>query len=193
MKNIYNVYLFFLVLAIASLNCNKNTEEETVPQELPQDNIEDCEVDEFYARFLLNGTCWVTDFERVDIRDQYLNIEFQKRAAISENLIFRLPVEKLDFNRNKIYSIDEVGTWSENVIALYTFTEGGDGLIIGYSPALQTSSTNDYFEITQINADTTIIEGKFQCTLFPGNTTTIFDAPDSLKITEGQFKIELER
>ncbi len=193
MKNIYTVYLFFLVLAMASFNCNKNTEEETLPQELPQDNIEDCEVDEFYTRFLSNGKCWVNTREKVTIRDGYFRMEFRKSGAITENLIFRLPIEKLDFNRNKVYSIGEVGNWSENVTALYTFTEGGDGLIIGYSPALQTNSTNDYLEITHINADTTIVEGKFHCTLLPGNSTSIFNAPDSLKLTEGQFKIQLER
>jgi hypothetical protein len=51
---------------------------------------------------------------------------------------------------------------------------------------------NDFLIIDYYNADTTILEGRFQCTFKEGSAASWVNAPDSLVLTDGSFKVMME-
>ena len=121
MKLKYIVTIFLLSLLITS--CNQENE----PIQ-PDDNIEDCLVDEFYARMLINGKCWTSSFAYFGIQDSVIGIRMRKENKFEEEFSFRINTRQ--FNLNTAYY--PIGNRNSS---FYLFiTEGIDALVTYFEP-----------------------------------------------------------
>lgn len=93
MKKIYQICLIAMIV-FTNLSCDKNDKAEPVPQ----GNIEDCEIEEFYARMLINGVCWTSTFEYFVIEDSTLAIRLRKEEKFEEEFSLRLPLARVHLN-----------------------------------------------------------------------------------------------
>lgn len=169
----------YIFLLIQFLSCSEDTEPiENI------DKIEDCQVDDFYARMLINGECWSSDIDFFRIDDNSIFFGFINDGSIDEKLLFMLPSLKIE-----IFEFTGMGN---NVLTL-SIVEGGDALVTYFEPRYLTEKDLNWIELEDINADTTIISGKFEAVLYrnmPQGNQSIYPSPEKLVITDGQFRVQ---
>jgi len=179
------------LLAVLLYSCDKD---KAAPA-LPVDCAEmECPVtEEFYGVGLMNGECWVADgavidtFSRVNFLIILAGAEFD---GITENLLFSISRAAelqdtiwLGWNRSFTNPRPNVAdTW-------YSYME--DHSVAGeFKFGVGTEVTyNDYLLIDYFNADTSIVEGRFEVR-FPERSVNSFvtHAPDSMHIRCGKFR-----
>ena len=182
MKSINQIYLVILMLLIYS-SCGEENNVEPVPS----DNIEDCEIEEFYARMLINGECWSSGFEYFMIETSVIDLRIRKEDKFEEELNFRIPLSEIQLNDSTMFK----GT-NESSCNLFV-TEGKDALVARFEPKYNLEKEGNWIMVENINADSTIISGKFEAILYsdsPQGSQSIYDRPDKLVITDGQFRIK---
>ncbi len=148
------------------------------------DRIEDCQVDEFYARMLINGKCWTTTSSFFRNNDSSVSIRFNGRGNVAEN--FLLSLSELSLRMSELNNI------SKDELTLF-IVEGGDGLVTYFEPRYATEKGLNRVEIESINSDTTVISGKFEAVLYrnmPEGNQEIYPSPERLEITDGQFRVQ---
>jgi hypothetical protein len=179
---------FLLVVLLYS--CDKD---KAAPA-LPVDCAEmDCPVtEEFYGVGLMNGACWAADgvwidtFSRVDF---LITLGRVGLNGIEESLLLR--VSRATDLQDTIwlgwrYSNHDIPNL---VNPTYFYSEGHSGAgHFGFSPDSELTY-QDFLLIDDFNADTTIVEGRFQVR-FPKRSVSNFvtHAPDTMNIRCGKFR-----
>lgn len=187
-------YQILYILLILTIACNKREGIEPVPDEV---NCEDtgCTVDEdFYSVGLLNGACWVPPFIGISpLSEGYITIIFSEPAinGIRGELIFDIDKKMTDLQDTIWLGKPWNGSSLNSAAATYIYWEGTS--IAGrFNFEIGTPLTyDDYMLIDYFNADTSVVEGRFQLR-FPKRDVNSFvtHAPDSMHIQCGQFRVE---
>jgi len=171
----------FLLLSLLIASCTKENE----PIQ-PTDTIEDCLVDEFYARMLINGKCWTSNFAYFIIQDSILNVGMRKDVIFYEEE-FALRFDSLKLNHKFTLKGDR------NSQVSFSVSRSFDTLLTYYEPRYSSEKELNWFLIDSINSDSTVIKGKFEAVLYREYSPvidSIYPRPEKLVITNGQFKVE---
>jgi hypothetical protein len=148
------------------------------------DHIEDCQVDDFYARMLINGECWISDIDYFRIDENSISIQFINDGALDENVLMVIP-------NVEISTIQFTGDRENSIY--FSIIEGGDALVTSFEPRYSTEKELNWIQLEHINSDTTIISGRFEAVLYrnmPQNNQSIYPSPEKLVISDGQFKVQ---
>lgn len=187
MKAIAQQISFLLIFIL--LGCNKNIEPEPKP-EMPPDKIEDCSFGTFYLNMILNGKCWEGEDIKFYKEIESFLVVAELKNKFDEAFIFNFPLNTLIGESH--FFFPWVFNSKDSIATPNFFFNEGDGTLISYDiPQIDTTGTN-YFIIDNMNQDSTLMEGRFECTLIRDGETNAFDAPDSLVITDGMFRLERE-
>ncbi|MFT6336512.1 MAG: hypothetical protein ACI86M_000968 [Saprospiraceae bacterium] len=171
-----------IIVSIFFQSCGK----EVVPPPLPP-----CEHDDFHVSFRFNGSCETQVY--VDFSDygDYFSIE-SGRSHIEEILQFlSIDISKESILNDTLWIGTETHTLSRLRSIKYRYQEAG-GVSGTFSIPPSQGTKEDYLIIDYYNADTTILEGRFQCTFKERSAASWVNAPDSLVLTDGSFKVMME-
>ncbi|WP_367391451.1 hypothetical protein [Lewinella sp. LCG006] len=188
MKKFQICLLFFAFLSCCD-------DDDAVPQPPPPPACLEvvCETEEeFYGKAIMNGECWVADEVRLygdegvnfidlnknqvnDIR-QGLSIEIIKNANLHDTLWIGLANSD---NPEPNLALTYYGYFdSHSSVGEFDFAFGTE------------LTFEDYLLIDYFNADTSIIEGRFQVR-FPNRSVNSFvNAPDSMLLGCGSFRVK---
>jgi len=151
------------------------------------DKIEDCVVEAFYCKMLVNGECWVSQENRFHSNEANIDFSIHTIQELHEFLFFTIPLDLPENIQKQFHPRSSDRSLSR---PLFTYSEG-DGAVITYSINDDIPSERNFFVLTSISPDKRVYEGNFQCVLNKDFETEIFDAPAELVITDGQFRVEL--
>lgn len=183
MKIPNQVFITFLILLMISSCGEKNSIESEM------DNIEDCKIEEeFYTRMLINGECWTSSFEYFyfAIENNVIVIRMRKEEKFEEHFSIIIPI-------NLVIGDRVVLTGNKNLKIDMSVTEGIDALVVRYDPRYNLDEEENWVIIDRIDADSTIISGKFETILYsdiPQGSQSIYGRPDKLIITDGEFRVK---
>lgn len=161
-------------------------DEEKDVQPIQLDNIEDCKIEEFYARMLINGECWVSSFEFFVIENGIISLRMRKEEKFEEEFLIKIPID-LGLGDRFILAGDD------NLRINMDVTEGIDAIVARFEPKYNLEKEENWIIVENINADSTIISGKFETILYsdsPQGSQSIYDRPDKLVITNGEFLVK---
>jgi len=152
-----------------------------------------CEHDDFHVSFRFNDSCATQTYIRFEKLGsdfhissgrthteeigQFLHVFFLKESNLNDTLW--------------IDSINSNSSANDKVSVRYSYVESS-GISGGYNIIPGQGTRNDYMIIDYYNADTTIIEGRFQCKFTEGSAASWVGAPDTIVITDGSFKVMME-
>lgn len=178
MKNINQIFLILLIC----VSCNKENNVEPIQS----DNIEGCTIEEFYARMLINGECWTSSFEFFVIENSIIRIRMRKEEKFEEEFLFKIPIDLKLGSRSVL-------TGSEYLSSKLIVSEGIDAIVARFEPRYDLEKEENWIIVDSIDVDSTIISGKFETILYSDSSLgsqSIYDRPDKLVITDGQFRIK---
>jgi hypothetical protein len=151
---------------------------------------------EFYGMGLMNGNCWQATWAIIDsLASPYLAIILSGGESNGIGELLYITVNNVTNLRDTIWL---GGAYSNQVIpnlanTWYSYTE--DHSIAGSFSFKPTDALTykDFLLIDYFNADTTIVEGRFQVR-FPHRSINNFvtHAPDSMRIECGRFRAQAQ-
>ncbi|MGK0314749.1 MAG: hypothetical protein ACI86M_000969 [Saprospiraceae bacterium] len=180
MKLLYKL----VIVSIFFQSCGK----EEVPPPLPP-----CDHDDFHVSFRFNGMCESQVF--IDYSKLGDNFSIYSGRSYTEDLAQFLHIKVFKESNLKdtlwIEAFDVSSSFTDRVKVTYHYS-GPNGLSGSFSIPPGQGTKEDYLIIDYYNADTTILEGRFQCTFKEGSAASWVNAPDSLVLTDGSFKVMME-
>jgi hypothetical protein len=173
--------LFYLSLIIV-IGCEKM--DNTKPQEKPI-----CEHQEFHGTFLLNNNCIKTNSNKFSKEGDDYIISLRKSGIFLEGIRFNFTTgQNL---KDTLFLESSFNLKSNQCGVFYTYFEGAS--VVGSWDIPKGKGTkNDYLIIDEFNSDTTIIGGRFQCKFQTKTINPFVNAPDTLNISCGSFKLKRE-
>jgi hypothetical protein len=185
----------FYILLVILLGCCQDDDTDLMPKEIDCQDI-DCVIeDEFYASGLLNSECWTTNTLAINpLSESDLIIAIGDREINGIRSELNLSFEKAKTNlEDTIWLSRQTGgsVPSNSGTAQYIYWEDhtpvGRFNLSANVPYIPT----DYLLIDYYNADTSILEGRFQLKFTERDVSSfVTHAPDSMEIKCGSFKIE---
>jgi hypothetical protein len=178
--------LFFRLVIICVLfqSCCK----EEMPPPIPP-----CEHDDFHVTYRFNDSCVTETF--VQFSKDGEDFAIKSGRTHSEEIAQFLNIlilEESNLNDTLwIEGFDVTSSFTDRVIFTYSYVESS-GISGGFRIRPGQGTKDDYLIIDYYNADTTILEGRFQCKFKEGSAASWVNAPDSLKLSEGSFKVMME-
>ncbi|MFT4536677.1 MAG: hypothetical protein ACJA1A_002077 [Saprospiraceae bacterium] len=177
-------YLSILISVLLLQSCDK----EVVPPPLLP-----CEHDDFHVSFRFNGSCETqvyTDFSKGG-GDLYIVSGRTYTEEIAQFLSISLLKESNLNDTLWIEAFDVTKSFTDRVIVTYYYSESS-GLSGSFRIPSGQGTKEDYLIIDYYNSDTTILEGRFQCKFKERSVASWVNAPDSLVLTDGSFKVMME-
>jgi len=171
--------LLYLSLIII-IGCEKI--DHTKPLEKPI-----CEHQEFHGTFLQNNICFKANSFQYFKDGNFYFISLKKSDLFIEGIRF-------NFNskqnlKDTLFLESSFNLKSNQCGVFYSYFEGAS--IVGSWDIPQNKGTkNDYLIIDEFNSDTTIIKGRFQCKFQTKTVNPFVNAPDTLNISCGSFKLK---
>jgi len=171
---------FVLLILLLYISCG---EEDNVDLELPM-NIEDCEIEEFHARMLINGECWTSTISFFDTTNGVFDLRFGNISSLTEELTIRFDKK---YGTNTVFL-----TGGADSYIIFGVLEGFDALVVLFEPKYLADKEANWIEIDSINSDSSTISGRFETILYrngEGNQA-IYPSSEKLVITNGQFRVK---
>lgn len=174
-------FVFFILLLCTS--CGKGDKLDLEPPI----NIEDCQIEEYYARMLINGECWTSTSSVYKINQGIgiYDIRLENIGNLTEGLYFLTDVAN-NLGRMIFFTGDR------NSFVAFAVTEGLDAAVVGFEAKYSIDTESNWIIIDSISLDSTIISGRFEAILYrngEGNQA-IYPSPEKLVITDGQFRVK---
>lgn len=189
MKNLQICLLFFTFLS-----CGED--DDTVPQPLPPPACLEvtCETaGEYFGKAIMNGECWMADW--VDLHrspggEYSIHLNKNEVDGVGEGLsIFLFGNTILD---DTIWVGNNSFTNPSPTIASSFYDYRGIDASLGvfkFQSGAELTYT-DYLLIDYFNADTSIMEGRFQVHFPKRSVSSFANAPDSMRLGCGSFRVK---
>jgi hypothetical protein len=184
-----------LLLVIIILSCC-GEDDEAIPQPMIKDCTElDCpHEDEFYGKAVMNDESWLADWIYTDLTSSSLAVFLLKAGPdnIGEQLVFTI------YNNSNWQDTIWLGSPYSNdpppnfARAIYDYSEGHSSVGYFRFNTGDPPTGDDYLLIDDVNADTTIIEGRFQVRFPIRSVNSYVTAPDTMRLGCGRFRVEVE-
>ena len=174
--------IFVIISILFYISCEKTESPKPICKTI-------CEHGDFHGVFLLNDKCFSSDNLIFTKDGDYYLINLRKSGPISEGVSFVIfPTanfkDTLFLESSFNLKVNECGVF-------YNYFEGAS--VAGSWDIPKDKGTNhDFLIIDSFNSDTTIIEGRFQCKFQERFVNLFVNAPDTLNISCGSFKIKRE-
>jgi hypothetical protein len=185
-----NIYLLFFVL----LSCCDDGD--AIPQPPPPPACLEvvCETEEeFYGKAIMNGECWKADITNLDVSPGgtfSINLNKYEVNGIGEGLSIVL-YKNANLEDTLWIGFTNSGNPSHEVAPSYYGYQNFHGLEGEFSFPFGTELTyKDYLLIDYFNADTSIVEGRFQVRFPSGSVNSYINAPDTMRRGCGSFRVK---
>lgn len=172
---------FLIGFYLIYLGCNK--------MEMPSTHVKPiCDHIEYHGTYLFNNECRSPELNVFRSASNRFYIQLIKTGPISEDLTFTISKKSNLEDTLFLETLPGFIPSLEKADVLYSYIEGG---IVGSWEIPNGSGTKqDFLIIDYFNEDTTIIEGRFQCKFQTRDVNSFVNAPDTLNISCGSFKLK---
>ncbi|WP_367391450.1 hypothetical protein [Lewinella sp. LCG006] len=186
--------LLLLLLPVMYLSCCDD--DDAVPQPPPPPACLEvlCETEEeFYGKAIMNGECWVADWVDLHLSpggEYSIHLNKNEVDGVSEGLSILLFYNTILDDTIWIGSNSFTNPSPSTASSFYGY-RGVDASLgtFGFEHGLEPTYT-DYLLIDYFNADTSIIEGRFQISFSNRSMSSFANAPDSMRLGCGSFRVK---